>query len=108
MRKLSIILLSVLFITATASAQKISGVIKDQQGKGLEKTTVSLLRGKDSSVIKLSVTDGDGRFSFQTGSGEFLVNASHVAYSPSFSQLITVANADVSAGEIFTVCPVGI
>jgi iron complex outermembrane recepter protein len=100
MRKLLTILPVIFLVSLTASAQKISGTIKDQQGKGLEKTTVSLLRAKDSSVIKLSVTDGEGRFSFQSGSGQFLVNASHVAYGTSFSQQLNVENDDIAVGEI--------
>lgn len=35
---------------------------KDPQGKGLDKTTVSLLKAKDSSVVKLVVTSDKGRY----------------------------------------------
>jgi hypothetical protein len=37
---------------STVQAQKVSGFVKDELGKGLEKTTISLLRAKDSSVVK--------------------------------------------------------
>ena len=67
-------------------AQKISGVVKDDQGKGLEKITISLLLAKDSSVIKLSVTGKDGAFAFQLGSGNYLVSTSHVGYAPQYSK----------------------
>jgi iron complex outermembrane receptor protein len=74
MRKLFTFFIATFLLAAGTNAQKISGVVKDQQGNGLEKATVSLLRAKDSSVVKLSVTGGDGRFSFTTDPGNYLVN----------------------------------
>ena len=69
MRKLVVIFLGIIALSFDVQAQKISGVVKDEQGKGLERTTVSLLRAKDSSVIKLAVTASDGSFSFQSATG---------------------------------------
>ena len=67
-------------------AQDVTGVIKDQQGKGLEKSTVSLLNAKDSSVVKLSVTTDNGQFVIVANKpGSYLVSASHVGYSTSYS-----------------------
>ena len=66
MRKLFMFLLSTGLITSAIQAQKISGIIKDQQGKGLEKTTVSLLRAKDSVSAKFTVTDNSGSYIFNT------------------------------------------
>lgn len=102
MRKLfTLTALAAIFFSSAVSAQKISGVVKDQQGKTLDKTTVSLLRSKDSSVVKLSVTDNDGKFSFDATAGKYMIRASHVAYDPVYSQPIEVAGAgDVSVGEL--------
>ena len=63
-------------------------MVKDQQGKGLEKTTVSLLKAKDSSVVKLAVPDTDGQFTFQCSRirADILVSASHVGYAPVYSK----------------------
>ncbi len=99
MRKLLSVVLAVCF-SSVIFAQKISGVVKDQQGKGLDKTTVSLLKSKDSSVIKLSVTDNDGRFSFQVEPGQYLVSLSHVGYLPQFSKVIDATAGDASTGDI--------
>ncbi len=52
MRKLFVFLLLTTLFGSVVSAQKISGVVKDQQGKGLDKSTVSLLKAKDSSMVK--------------------------------------------------------
>lgn len=91
MRKLSALLLLSLFFGSVVSAQKITGVVKDQQGKGLDKTTVSLLRAKDSSIVKLSATDNSGKFSFETAAGQYLVSVSHVGYSPLYSKVFDLS-----------------
>lgn len=86
MRKVWMLSLIVLLAVA-ANAQQISGTVKDQSGRGVDKTTVSLLRAKDSSVTKLSVTDNEGRYSFaQIEAGSYLVSVSHVGFLPYISQ----------------------
>ncbi len=101
MRKLFTFLFAATIIGSAVSAQEISGIVKDPQGKGMDKTTISLLKAKDSSVIKLSVTDSEGRFAIQAGTGQYFVSASHVAYSPVYSKLVDLsASADVSIGEL--------
>lgn len=99
MRKLFALLLIVITFSSAVSAQKISGVVKDQAGKGLEKTTVSLLRAKDSSVVKLSVSDQDGRFSFEAPAGKYLVSTSHIGYIPLYSKPFDVS-ADLALGDL--------
>lgn len=101
MRKLFTFLFAAIFIGSAASAQTISGIVKDQQGNGVDKTTVSLLKIKDSSVVKLSVTDNDGKFALQAEAGQYLVSASHVAYLPLYSKPVDVqASSSVSIGEL--------
>lgn len=96
MRKLVILSLIMTLFSAAVAAQKVSGVVKDQQGKGLDNTTVSLLRAKDSSVAKFSVTDNDGKYSFdQVAADKYLVSFTHVGYSPLYSASFDVAAADV-------------
>ena len=67
MRKTLTTLIASFVLFAAAQAQKVTGIVKDQQGKGLEKSTVSLLRSKDSSVVKLAVTGNDGIRSTEFG-----------------------------------------
>ena len=108
MRKLVLIFGSVFTLSFSASAQKLSGVVKDDQGKGLDKTTISLLRAKDSSVVKLAVTGNDGSFSLETNGGSFLVSASHIGYATRYSA-VTEVKADTRLPEIvlekLTDCP---
>lgn len=94
MRKLVTILVGILLMGATVQAQQISGLVKDQQGKGLEKSTISLLRAKDSSVVKLVVTGDNGRYSINaTQPGSYLVSASYVGYASAYSQVFELSGS---------------
>ncbi len=99
MRKVLAIFTCVLLAAFSASAQKISGVVNDEQGKGLEKTTVSLLRAKDSSVIKLSVTTKEGNYTVQATNGNYLLSVSHIGYAPQYSKPFEVSG-DVTVPTI--------
>ena len=98
MRKLLMLLLSAGLITSATRAQKISGTVADDQGKGLEKTTVSLLKAKDSSAVKFGATDKSGSYTFITNNtGSYIVKVTHVGYQPVFSKSFDVAaGADVT------------
>jgi iron complex outermembrane receptor protein len=98
MRKQLALLSAAILMISAVSAQKISGIVKDQQGKGLDKTTVSLLRAKDSSMVKLSVTDNTGKFSFETTAGQYLISTSHVGYLPQYSRVFDLS-ADVTLDD---------
>jgi iron complex outermembrane receptor protein len=102
MRKLFVFLLSAGLFTSASQAQKISGVVKDQQGKGLEKTTVSLLQTKDSAIVKLAATDKSGAYTFVTsGAGDFVIKVTHIGYLPVYSKVFTVAEGtDFSVPEL--------
>ena len=88
MRNLVLLLLCV-FTGAITYAQQITGSIKDEQGKTLQGATVSLKRSKDSSIVKLGVTNSTGSYMFiNIANGKYFINTSHVGYviknSPAF------------------------
>lgn len=86
MGKLFVFLVSAVLLASAASAQKVTGVIVDQQGKGLEKTTVTLLRAKDSSAVKYAATDKSGVYTLSgIKPGNYLISASSVGYAQKFS-----------------------
>ncbi len=64
-------------------AQQISGVTQDEQGKPLAGSSISLKKSKDSSVVKLGVSNSTGNYEF-TGipAGIYFINISHVGYTP--------------------------
>jgi len=101
MRKLFVLMLSVIALSFTAGAQKISGTVKDEQGKGMEKSTAALLHAKDSSIVKLVVTGTNGQFSFQAGPGSYLVSTSHVGHTTVYSKVFEVSGSgDMDLGSI--------
>ncbi|HEY6977904.1 MAG TPA: TonB-dependent receptor, partial [Chitinophagaceae bacterium] len=85
-------LLSVLLLYAfTATAQNITGNVKDGDGKSLVNASVSLLNAKDSSVVKLAVTDQNGRYEFKNiKSGRYITNVSFVGYKANYSTVFEV------------------
>jgi iron complex outermembrane receptor protein len=89
-KQIAILTLTILCVSAI-SAQKVTGVVKDPDGKGLDKTTVSLLRATDSSVVKLSVTDNAGKFTIESTPGKYLVSTSHVGYLPQMSAVFDLS-----------------
>lgn len=92
MRKIVSFVLIAGLLTSVANAQKVSGIVKDQQGKGLEKTTVTLLRAKDSVAVKFSATDRLGVYTIIAGApGKYLISVTDVGYSPAYSQPFDVA-----------------
>jgi hypothetical protein len=102
MRKSVFSLLSSILVVSSIYAQDISGVVKDQQGKGLDKSTVSLLHAKDSSLIKLAVTSDNGAFHLNmSGTGKYLVSVSHVGYVTQYSKVFELSGTgDVNLPEI--------
>lgn len=92
-------IVSMLFVLS-ASAQntaKISGIIKDEQGKALQSATISLLRSKDSSLAKSAVSDQNGLYEFvNTKPGKYFISASLVGHAKINSAAFDIAQADVN------------
>ncbi|HET9826710.1 MAG TPA: outer membrane beta-barrel protein [Chitinophagaceae bacterium] len=85
MRKFGLMLIGFL-ATGVVFGQRISGNVKDQDSKALAGSTVSLLNAKDSSVVKLALSNNDGQFSFSgIKVGRYLVSATHVGYKQGFT-----------------------
>ena len=102
MRKLITILTGFVLMAASVQAQKVTGTVKDDQGKGLDKTTVSLLNAKDSSVTKLAITSDNGKFSITAARpGSYLLSTSHVGYTAAYSRVFELSGSgEVNLGDI--------
>ena len=86
MRKFTFLLIVISLFETYAFSQEVSGNIKDQQGKALQGSTISLLNAKDSAVVKLAASNSEGHFSFTPiKAGRYLVSASHIGYVPVYS-----------------------
>ena len=98
MRKSFTLLICILFSTIIFSQNKIgkiSGVITDESQKPLQSASVSLLRAKDSSLVKIAVTNKDGKYEFENIiEGKFLVSVSSVGFQKRFGQSFEISTAN--------------
>lgn len=103
--KLSLLITSFIFLALNASAQnagKISGSITGSNQKAIEGATISLLRGKDSSTLKLAIANKEGQFAFEkVVDGKYLVSVTAVGHPKKYSNSI-----DINAGQQVVQIPV--
>ncbi|MEO7305850.1 MAG: outer membrane beta-barrel family protein [Ferruginibacter sp.] len=81
------------------SGAKVTGSIKDGGNqKIIDAASVSLLKAKDSSLVKVAVTDKDGNFSFENvKEGNYLVLATSIGHSKTYSPAIAITANNLSA-----------
>jgi outer membrane receptor protein involved in Fe transport len=96
---LAAFLITGLFAVAQ-SVGKISGTIQDESSNPLLAATVSLLRAKDSVLVKVAVSDKSGRYDFiNIKEGRYLLSVTSVGFakklSPAFE--LTATGIDVPA-----------
>lgn len=98
MRKAVTLLAASLFLASVVFAQatsKVTGMVVDESGKMLTAATVSLLKAKDSSLVKIALTDKSGRYEFvSVKEGAYLLSVTSVGFDKKFSSPFDVAAAD--------------
>jgi len=99
----SMLLLSLLFFVGSRlSAQTkgngmVSGLVIDQQQKPLDYATVSLLKAKDSSLVKGTLTDSKGHYQISgVPVGNYLVAATVISYKKAFSKPFIINEGNAS------------
>ncbi|MET3977868.1 iron complex outermembrane receptor protein [Mucilaginibacter sp. UYP25] len=101
---LYIILLLACGYIANAQSTKpasVSGHLLNEQAKPMDYATVMLLRAKDSSVVKGTLTNDAGKYVFdRVTAGKYLVKATNVGYKPSFSPAFDVVGDATAAPAI--------
>jgi iron complex outermembrane receptor protein len=77
---------------------KVTGIIKDGGDKKIIiAATVSLLKAKDSSLVKVAVADSAGNFSFENvKEGSYIVSASSIGHLKVYSNSFALNSADNS------------
>lgn len=95
MKNKSLLLLTAILCTVCSFAKQIpasiKGKIKDDKGKALAAATVSLLKTKDSALVKTELTDANGAFEFaNVAEGSYLVESSSVGFKPHQSAAIVI------------------
>ncbi len=96
---LTIIFLALSLVShAQTNTGKITGTVIDGGQKTIASATITLIRVKDSSVVKIGAADKTGKFEFEAiGEGRYLVAISVVGHQKSFSEAfdITPSNSSV-------------
>lgn len=81
---------------AQTSQPMVQGTVQDESQKTFESASASLLRAKDSSLVKTAVTDKSGKFQFENiAHGRYLVSITAVGFSPVSSPVFDVSNSPV-------------
>lgn len=97
--KLLLLALLLTAVTHCCKSQQISGTTKDENGTPLPGATASLL--KDSSTVKLAVTQTDGSYHFAgMKEGNYRVLITFVGYQPATSAKFSFASQDVAVPEV--------
>lgn len=98
-----ITLLGLFGYTGNAQKGKVAGTVVDGSQKTVESATISLLRAKDSSVVKFAVASKEGAYAFEEiGFGKYLVSVSAVGHQKGFSPLfeLSTSNTEVKLNPI--------
>ena len=79
----------------TASAQQFSGIILDEGQKPLAGASVDIRRATDSSIIKYTVSDEQGKYLFKSiAPGNYFLHVSHLGYADQRSATFAVKGND--------------
>ena len=90
-------------LSSLAQSGKISGNIKDGGNqKIIDAATISLIKAKDSGLVKAIFADKDGNFQFENvKDGNYLVLATSVGHSKTYSRSFSISgNAVVNLGTL--------
>lgn len=97
------------FSQAQTAQGKVTGTVEDGSQKTVESATISLLRAKDSSVVKINAADRTGRYGFENvAEGRYLVSVTAVGHQPGFSPAFDVTAAQPSVAlKTISLVPAG-
>lgn len=104
MKKTASLLLVCLFFVTGSFAQnktgKITGTITDNTGKIIQSASVSLLKAKDSALVKLAITGKDGTYEFESiKEGDYILTITSVGFEKKFSNFFSVNAAALTKIE---------
>lgn len=89
-----IILLTVSFVgrAQNTNTSKLKGKVSATNQPALSAATITLLKAKDSSVVKMAVTNQEGQYAFENPpKGRYLVAATAVGYEKQYSAPFTIS-----------------
>lgn len=83
-----------LLLTAFTQAQTITGLVTDDAKKPIKGASVTLHKAKDSSIVKIAVTNNDGIYTFNTITGKYFISISNVGFTKYNTTVFEVAAND--------------
>lgn len=87
-------LLSIPMFGIAQSPTKVSGLVQGLDNAPLNGVTVTLLRAKDSSLVKMAVSDKAGHYEFEKiQAGDYMLSFSSVGFTKTFSSKVSIAEA---------------
>ncbi|TWI85207.1 outer membrane receptor protein involved in Fe transport [Lacibacter cauensis] len=109
MKKLLALTAAVLTFTYSGFAQsssRLKGEVKDESQKPFSGITVSLLRSKDSSLVKAAITDKSGGYLFEAvKNGSYLLGVTAVGYQKMYSNVVDVKEGAELSVPAFSLTP---
>ncbi len=80
---------------------KVSGLLLDAQGKPMEYATVSLLRAKDSSIVKGTLSTDAGAYAFDhVNTGTYVIKATAIGYNKAVTASFNVTNVNITVPNL--------
>ena len=108
MKSIFTIIAAFLAITGFAqNAGRISGSVHDGSQRSIESASVTLLKVKDSSVVKIAVADKAGGYSFDgIQHGDYLVSVTATGHQKAYSQAFSITSDKSSISlDVITLLP---
>jgi hypothetical protein len=97
MKKIITLLIALGLLSFTSQAQNNSGKINGAITSGtkpLEAATINLLRAKDSSIVKIAVSNKDGNFEIEkVANAKYLVAVQSIGYKKYYSDVFEITTA---------------
>jgi len=95
------LLLISLFIAISSGAQQVSGTVKDEQGKPLDGVSVMLKKTKDSSIVKISLSNAAGKYEYASiADGTYFINVAHIGFGAANSAVFTVHANNITVPDL--------
>jgi outer membrane receptor protein involved in Fe transport len=87
-----LLMVSLISRAQNTTTAKLKGKVSAINQSALSAATITLLKAKDSSTVKMSVSDQDGQYSFDNPpKGKYLVAVSAVGYEKQYSAPFTIS-----------------
>lgn len=110
MRKFTIAAIAVfMMLSANVMAQSqssVNGLITDNNHKALASVNVSLLNARDSSLVKVAISNKDGRYEIPVGkNGSFLLRCSLIGFEDNYSSLLNISDGSPVTADVISLAP---